>query len=162
MVLIFALAGGKDAGDVGHLVEVDPQAAHGVVHAGEDLHGHIARVVADELLVDFENAFELAIEGLAVDVGEVEIDHRLAVEAEAVFVDDLVNGARGHVARNEVAVLRVPLFEEVPALGLGNLLYGALVAGRARHPDAATFAAGRFGHQAQLVFAGNATWDGPG
>jgi hypothetical protein len=42
VVLIFGLAGGEDAGDVGHLVEVDPQAAHGVVHAGEDLHGHFA------------------------------------------------------------------------------------------------------------------------
>ena len=148
-------AGGEEAGDVGHLVEVDPEAAHGVVHAGEDLHGHFARIVADELLVDFENAFELAVERLAIDVGEVEVDHRLAVDAEAVLVDHLVNGARGHVARDEVAVLRIPLFEEVEALGLGNLLEGALVAGRARHPDAAAFAAGRLRHEAQLVFAGN-------
>ena len=129
VVLVLALAGGKDAGDVGHLVEVDPEAAHGVVHAGEDLHGHVAGVVADEFLVDFEDAFELAVEGFAVDVGEVEIDHGLAVDAQALFVDNLVNGAGGHVAGDEVAVFGIPLFEEVEALGLGDLLDGARVAG---------------------------------
>ena len=117
--------------------------------------GHFARVVADELLVDLEDAFELAIEGLAIDVGEVEVDHGLAVDAEAVLVDDLVDGAGGDVARNEVAVFRIPLFEEVEALGLGDLLDGALVARGARNPDAAAFAARRFGHEAQLVFAGD-------
>ena len=61
VVLVLALAGGKDAGDVGHLVEVHPQAAHGVVHAGEDLHRLVARIDADELLVDLENAAELAV-----------------------------------------------------------------------------------------------------
>jgi hypothetical protein len=80
---VVGLAGGVDAGDVGLLVEVDPEAAHGVVHAGEDLHGDFAGVVADELLVDFEDAFELAVERLAVDVGEVEVDHGLAVDAHA-------------------------------------------------------------------------------
>ncbi len=43
--------------DVGLLVEVHPEAAHGVVHAGEDLHGNFAGVVANELLVDLEDAF---------------------------------------------------------------------------------------------------------
>ena len=106
MVLVLALAGGEEAGDVGHLVEVDPEAAHGVVHAGEDLHGDVARIVADEFLVDFEDAFELAVEGLAIDVGEVEVDHGLAVDAEAVLVDDFVDGAGGDVAGDEVAVFR--------------------------------------------------------
>ncbi len=70
MVLVFGFSRGVDAGDVRRLVEVDPEAAHGVVHAGEDLHGRdFAGIVADELLVDFENAFELAVESLGVDVG---------------------------------------------------------------------------------------------
>ncbi len=60
------------------------------MHAGEDLHGDFARVVADELLVDFEDAFELAVQRCAIDVGEVEVDHGLAVDAEAVLVDDFV------------------------------------------------------------------------
>ena len=61
VILILALAGGKDAGNVGHLIEIHPQAAHGVMHSGEDLHGHVARVVADELFVDLQNAFELPV-----------------------------------------------------------------------------------------------------
>ncbi len=75
---------------------------------------------ADKLLVNLENAAELAVQRRAVDVREVEIDHRLAVDAEAELVDDFVNGARGHVARHEVAVFRIPLLEEVEALGLGD------------------------------------------
>src|SRR5215469_945764 len=155
VVLVLALTGGEEAGDVGHLVEVDPEAAHGVVHAGEDLHGVVVRVDADEFLVDFEDAAELVVEGGSVDVREVEVDHRLAFKAEAVLVDDFVNGAGGDVAWNEVAVFRVPLFEEVEALGFGDLLEGAAVAGLARDPYAAAFAAGGLGHEAELVFAGD-------
>src|SRR5205814_1330636 len=101
-----------------------------------------AGIVADKLLVDFEDALELAVEGLAIDVGEVEIDHGLAVDAKAMLVDNLVNGAGGDVARDEVAVFGVPLLEEVEAIGLGDLLDGALVAGSARYPDAAAFSTG--------------------
>src|SRR6266851_7846676 len=77
---IIRFSGSKDSGDVGLLVEVDPETAHGVVHAGEDLHGDFAGVVADELLVDLEDAFELAV-GRGRKVGDVEVDHGLAVDA---------------------------------------------------------------------------------
>ena len=126
------------------------------MHAGENLHGHVAGIVADKLLVNFENAFQLAIENLAIDVGEVEINHRLAIDAEVVFVNHLVNGAGGDVAGHQVAVLRIPLFQEIPALAFGNGFEIALVASRLRHPDAAAFTARRFRHQTQLVFARNA------
>ena len=43
--------------------------------------GTFRGIVAYELLVDFENAFQLAVEHLAVDVRQVEIDHRLAVNS---------------------------------------------------------------------------------
>ena len=82
VVLVLALAGGKDAGNVGHLVEVHPQPAHRVVHAGKDLHGLDVGIDADKLLVDFEDAAELAVERGAVDVREVEIDHGLALETQ--------------------------------------------------------------------------------
>ena len=131
---VVGFAAGVEALDVGLLVEVHPQPAHGVVHAGEDLHGHIARIVAHELLVDFEDAFELAVERGAVDVRQVEIDHRLAVDAEVVLVHDLVDGAGGDVARHQVAVLGIPLFQEVPALALGNALEIALVARLSSEP----------------------------
>src|SRR5208283_2114177 len=65
---IVGLARGEDSGDVGVLTVVDPEAAHGVVHAGEDLHGDFARVVADELLVDFEYAFKFTIQSLTINV----------------------------------------------------------------------------------------------
>ena len=125
------------------------------MHAGEDLHGDFAGVVADELLVDFEDAFELAVERGAVDVGDVEVDHGLAVDAHAVLVDDFEDGAGGDVAGDEVAVLGVPLFEEVPAVGFGDGLGGALVVLVLGDPDAAAFAAGGLGHEAELVFAGD-------
>ena len=57
----------------------------------------------------------------------VEVDHGLAVDAHAVLVDDFEDGSGGDVAGDEVAVLGVPLFEEVPAVGLGNGFGYALV-----------------------------------
>ena len=48
--------------------KVHPQAAHGVVHAGEYLHRRVARIVANELFIDLEDALEFAIKGGAVDV----------------------------------------------------------------------------------------------
>jgi hypothetical protein len=116
---VVRLARRVDAGDVGLLVEVHPQAAHGVVDAGEDLHRHLARVVADELLVDLKDAVELVQLGRR-EVRDVEVDHRLAVDAHVVGVDDLEDLARGDVARHQVAVLGIALFEEVPAVGLGD------------------------------------------
>jgi hypothetical protein len=52
-------------------------------------------------------------------VRQVEVDLVLAVDAVAVEAD-LEDFARGDVARDEVAVGRVLLFEEVPAVALGD------------------------------------------
>src|SRR5580658_12105 len=156
MVLVVGFASCVDAGDIGGLFVIDPHSAHGVVHAGENLHGRDTRIVADKFFVNFENAFQLAVENLAVDVGEVEVDHRLAVDAEVELEHYFENRAGSHVARNEVAVFRIPLFEEIPALTFRNGVGIALVALRLRYPDASTFAAGRFRHETQLVFAGDA------
>ena len=89
------------------------------------------------------------------EVGDVEVDHGLAVDAHVVLVDDFEDGAGGDVAGDEVAVLGVPLFEEVPAFGFGDGLRGALVVLVFGDPDAAAFAAGGLGHEAELVFAGD-------
>src|SRR3954471_3397053 len=99
MVLVLALARSEDAWDRSHLVEIDPQSAHGVVHARKDLHRRLAGVVANKLLVDLEDSLELAVERGAVDVREIEIRGRLAIDAESVLVYDLVDGASGHIAR---------------------------------------------------------------
>src|SRR6266446_1609307 len=155
VILIFGFSCGEDAGDVRRLFVIHPEAAHGVVHAGEDLHRCVARIVADELLVNFEDAFQLAVESLAIDMRQVKIDHRLAVDSQVVLVHYFENRARRNVARNEVAVFRVPLFEEVPALTLRNGFGVALVALSFWNPDASALAACRFRHQAQLVFPGD-------
>src|SRR5208337_2396193 len=155
VILVFTLASGVDSRDVGGLLVIDPETAHGVVHARENLHGNFARIVADKLLVDFQDAFQFAVESLGVDVGEVEINHRLAIDAEVFLVHHFENRARGHVAWNEVTVFRIPLFEEVPALFLRNGLGIAWVVRSPGNPDAAAFAARRLRHQAQLVFSGN-------
>src|SRR5262249_40050838 len=141
--------------DVGGLFVIHPEAAHGVMHAGENLHRRYARIVADKFLVDFQNSFELAIKSRAIDVSQVEINHGLAVDTKLVLVDNFMNRARGHVTRNQVAVLGIPLFEKIKALGSGDLERIALIAFVLRNPDAAAFTTRRLRHEAQLVVAGN-------
>ena len=93
---------------------------------------------------------------LARDVRHVEIHAQpVLLDAQSFVRADVENLARGDVARHQVAVLRIALFEEVVALGFGNLLRRARVVRLARHPHAAPFAAGAFAHQPQLVGAGN-------
>src|ERR1700681_4160722 len=58
VVLVFGLACGEDSGYVRGLFVIDPEAAHGVVHARKNLHRRFARIVADKLLVDFEDALD--------------------------------------------------------------------------------------------------------
>ena len=114
------------------------------MHAGENLHRRIARIVPNKLLVNFKNAFQLPVKNLAIDVGQVEIDHRLAVDAEVMLVNDFENCASRDIARHEIPVLRIPLFEEVPALALRNRLGIALIARSLRDPHASALTARRF------------------
>src|SRR5581483_9876244 len=56
---------------------------------------------------------------------------------------------------HQIAVLWIPLFEEVPALLFGNGFRIAIVPRLLGNPYASAFTAGRFGHQPQLVFSRN-------
>ncbi len=108
-------------------------------------------------LVDFENAFELVIESGAIDMRQVEIDHRLSVDAQPVLVDDLVDGSRGHVAGNKITVLGIPLFKEVEALFAAGMLFQlraspALRGTQTRPPSPRADS----DINRQLIFAGNA------
>src|SRR4051812_26074654 len=96
---VVALARGEKAGDVRALLEVNPEAAHRVMYAGKDSHRHVARVVADKHLVDFENRAELLVQSLRRDVRQIQVDLILAVDAHA-FETDLENLARRDVARD--------------------------------------------------------------
>ena len=125
------------------------------MHSREDLHRCIPRIVADELFVNLENSFQLAIKNLGIDVREIEVNHRLAIYAEVVLVHHLMNGTGGNVARYEIAVFRIPFFEEVPAFALRDRLGIPLIARSSWDPHTAAFSASRLGHQPQLVFARN-------
>src|SRR5262249_26055898 len=151
VILILTLTRSKNSRDIGALVEVNPHAAHGVVHARENLHWRIAWIVTNELLVNLENAFQLAVERLAVDVCDIEIYHRLPIDTEAVLVDNFVDGAGSHIARNQISVLRIPLFQKIPAFANRNGFGIALVARSLRHPNPPAFSASRLRHQTQLV-----------
>src|SRR5205814_1470778 len=112
----------------------------------------------DKLLVNFQNAFELAVEGGAINVGEIEIDHRLAINAEVVFINHLEDGAGRNVPWNQIAVLRIPLLEEIPTIFFRNRIRITLVAECPWYPDPPAFAARRLRHQPQLVFTRNRSW----
>ena len=156
MILVFAFAGGVNSGHVGGLiVVVHPDAAHGVVHTGENLHRLDAGIHADEFLVDFEDPFEFAVEHFFGNVREVEIDGLLAANSLLQLEDDFVDGARCDVARHEIAVLRIPLLEKIKSFGRGNRKWRARVGGIFRHPDASAFPARGFAHQPKFVLAGD-------
>ena len=77
------------------------------------------------------------------------------LDAQPLADADVEDLARGDVARHEVAVGRVALFEEIISLAFGNLLRRAGVLRLARHPNPPPFAADALADQPQLVGAGN-------
>src|SRR3954462_10976550 len=155
MVLVLALTRGKNSRDVSGLFVIHPEPAHGVMHAGENLHGRVPRIVALNLFVDLENAFQLSVENLAINMRQVEIDHRLSIDPKVMLIDHFEDRARSHIAWHKVAVFRIPLFQEIPALALRNGFGIALVPGSSWNPHASPLAPRRLRHQAQLVFTGN-------
>src|SRR5260370_26214857 len=102
MVLVFALAGRKKTRNVGRLLEINPEAAHGVVHAGENLHWGLAGIITDKLLINFQDTFEFAVERGAVNMLQVEIGGGLSVNSHSVLVNAFMNGARRYVVGNQV------------------------------------------------------------
>ena len=113
------------------------------MHGREDLHRHLARILTDELRVHLENAAELALEVIRRDMGEVEVNAALIVDAESHVDADLEDRTRCNVARDEVAVCRIHLLEEVPGLAV-------LV-----RPDASALTAAGLGHQTVLIRSRN-------
>ena len=111
------------------------------MHAGENLHRRCTWIIAYKLLVDLQDAFQLAVENGRINVGEVEINHRLPINSQSLLVNHLVDGAGGDVARHQIAVLGIPLLQKIPAFALGNRLRIAGIAFFLWYPDAAAFAA---------------------
>ncbi len=147
------LADREQARDRGLEVVVDPQAAHRVVHGGVDPHRHPVGVLVGDPLVHVEEVAVLGLDRLAPHardgVGEVQVDALAAGAHAPALVADVLRGAGGDVARDEVAEGRVDALQVVVALVLGDLVGGPVVALGLRHPDPAVVAQ-RLAHQRQL------------
>src|SRR5580704_1084168 len=101
MVLVFRFTGGVDSRDTGGLIlVVYPNSAHGVMHARKNHHRFFAWIDTAEFFVDFEDAFEFAVENFARNVRDVQKNGGLAVNSELLLINDAVNGTRGDIARN--------------------------------------------------------------
>lgn len=111
--------------------------------AGRHAHGHLARVVAYELLVDIQYAFQLRVQNRCGDMGNVQVHHVLSVDAQVLVHAYVEDFARGNIAWHQIAVRGILFFQEIPRL---SILVG---------PDPAAFAARRFAHQAVFIEAGN-------
>ena len=148
------LADREQARDGGLEVVVDPQPAHRVVHGGVDPHRHLVRVLGGDPLVHLEEVAVLLLDRRPAQprdgVGEVEVDALAAGAHAAALVADVLRGAGGDVAGDEVAEGRVDPLQVVVALVLGDLARRAASSPlRLRHPDAAVVAQ-RLAHQRQL------------
>ena len=126
------------AGDVAHQVVVHPQAAHRVVDGGVDAHRRLVRILVGDLLVHLEEVAVLLLDDLDAEAGdgvpEIEIDGQPGLADATALVADLLDVARGDVARDEIAEARILPFEEVVALVLGNLFGRTLVAASSSAP----------------------------
>ncbi len=147
------LADREEAGDGGLEVVVDPEPAHRVVHGGVDPHGDLVRVLGGDPLVHVEEVAVLLLDGPAAHapdgVGEVQVDALAAGADAAPLVADVLGGAGGDVAGDEVAEGGVDALQVVVALVLGDLGGGTGVALGLRDPDASVVAQ-RLAHQGQL------------
>ena len=140
VILIVAFADGIQAGNVRLLIAqradfqsagggafvIDPQTAHRVMDGGENFHRHFARIDALELFVNAQNAAELFIEHVARNVRQVEIHGQsILLDAQSFVGADVENLARGNIARHQIAVFRISLFEEVVSLRLRECVRGS-------------------------------------
>ncbi len=149
----------EQARDGGLEVVVDPEPAHGVVHGGVDPHRGLVRVLGGDPGVHVEEVAVLLLDlgaSHACDgVGEVQVDALAAGTDATALVADVLRGAGGDVAGDEVAEGRVDPLQVVVALVLGDLVGRPVVALGLGDPDAAVVAQ-RLAHQGQLglVLAG--------
>src|SRR4051812_4854877 len=103
---IIAFASGKKSGNVRPLFEIDPKPAHRIMHAGEDAHRHISRIVADEHFIDLKDRSQTFGQNVRGNVREIQID--LILTRNAVTLETHLEDLTGsNVTRNEISVGRV-------------------------------------------------------
>lgn len=144
----------EESGDIGHEVIVDPEAPHDVVGSGIDLHGLFVRIFAHDLVVHIEEVAVFGADGGFAFFGdgfaEVEVNGVAAGPDAVAFVAVFFAVAGGDVTGDHVGVGGIAFFEEVDALGFGDVVGMAFVPGSTGDPDASdvteTFAhEGEFG-----------------
>ena len=89
---------------------------------GKDLHGRVARIDSLELLVNLEDAAQLAVEFAPWNVRQIQVDALpVLLDAQPFVHADIEDLARGDVARHEVAVFGIAILEKIVPLGFGNV-----------------------------------------
>ena len=151
------LTGAEQTVDGRHLIEVGPQATHGVVAGRGDAHRGLVSGLADGLFVHLDQVgVALADRVLAQtldSVAQVQV-HGVLHRAHTVASVDLLGvGAGSDVTRNQVTEGRVAALQEVVALVLRDVVRLAVVTLLLRGPDAAVVTQ-RLGHQDRLGLPG--------
>ena len=148
------LAEHEEPGDVGHQVVVHPEAAHRVVHGGVDAHRRLVPALGGDLVVNVEEITVALAHPVFTEaanrVREIQIHAETGLAGAAALVTHALGGARGDVARGEIAEAGIHPLEIVVAVSLGDavrVLAGILFL--LRRPDAAVVAE-RFRHQREL------------
>jgi len=88
------------------------------VLAGADQDRLLGDVHAGEVLADVDDLAQRLVDALARDDGDVEVDARPVLAGAAALVDLGLLGARDHVARGEVQLVRRVLLHEAVAVGV--------------------------------------------
>jgi hypothetical protein len=98
----------------------------------------VTRIVAHEHFIDLENRSQLSVECFRRDVSQVEEDLVLAADTLSfdTYLEDFTSS---NVTRDEVAVGRILLLEEVETLFFRNRRRLPGISLMSRHPNASTF-----------------------
>jgi hypothetical protein len=115
------------------LIGVDPQTSHGIVNGRENTHGNFLGILADKFFIDFQDTSQFPLKEASIEMGDVQVDLRFAIDTQFHFINDLKDRACRHITRDKIPVFRVPFFKEVPRLAVFV------------DPDTAAFATDRFG-----------------
>src|SRR4051812_22218331 len=110
------LPGGVQAGDAGEPADVRLHPAHRVVVAGLDVDRFAGDVDAGEVAADVHDLAQRLVDALARHDGDVEGDG--AVGEAAPLVDLRLLGARDHVARGQLHLVRRVVLHEAVAVGV--------------------------------------------
>src|SRR5688572_25298951 len=127
------------------------------MHAREDPHRYVSRVVTHEHFIDLEYRSQLSRQSLGRNMRQIEIDLVLAADPMTLKTN-LKYFASRNIARNKVPVGRIFFLEEVPSLFFGDLARRPRITVLSRDPHAPAFAACGFAHQTEFVFARNRRW----